>query len=78
MNSVREAVESFESIAEQYMHLNASKELLDWIAGCLTDLDESVKVTSYQDRLITYLTGPEIFNVLMISMSALGSISARE
>ena len=63
MNSVREAVESFENIAEQYMHLNASKELLDWIAGCLTDLDESVKVTSYQDRLITYLTGPEIFNV---------------
>ena len=68
MNSVREAVESFENIAEQYMHLNASKELLDWIAGCLTDLDESVKVTSYQDRLITYLTGPEIFNVLMIGL----------
>ena len=33
VNSVREAVESFESIAEQYMHLNASKELLDWIGG---------------------------------------------
>ncbi len=66
MNSVREAVESFEKIAEQYVYINASKELLDWIAGCLTNFDESVKVTSYQNRLITYLTGPEIFNVLMI------------
>ena len=68
MNSVREAVETFESIADKYMHLNASKELLDWIASCLTQLDESVRVTSYQDRLITYLTGPEIFNVLMIGL----------
>jgi len=68
VNSIREAVESFESIADKYMHLDASKELLEWIASCLTQLDESVKMTSYQDRLITYLTGPEIFNVLMIGL----------
>jgi hypothetical protein len=68
VNSIREAVESFESIADKYMHLNASKDLLEWIAACLTDTSESVKVTSYQDRLITYLTGPEIFNVLMIGL----------
>lgn len=68
MNSIREAVESFESIADKYMHLDASKELLEWIALCLTQLDESVRMTSYKDRLITYLTGPEIFNVLMIGL----------
>ena len=68
MKSIREAVESFESIADKYMHLDASKELLEWIASCLTQLDESVRMTSYQDRLITYLTGPEIFNVLMIGL----------
>jgi hypothetical protein len=68
MNFVREAVESFESIADKYMHLDASKELLEWIALCLTQVDQSVRVTSYEDRLITYLTGPEIFNVLMIGL----------
>jgi len=68
VKSIREAVESFESIADKYMHLDASKELLEWIASCLTQLDESVRMTSYQDRLITYLTGPEIFNVLMIGL----------
>ena len=66
MNFIRETVQSFENIADQYVYLNATQELLEWIASCLTDLNESVKVTSYQDRLITYLTGPEIFNVLMI------------
>ena len=68
MNFVREAVESFESIADKYMHLDASKELLEWIALCLTQVDQSVRVTSYEDRLITYLTGPEVFNVLMIGL----------
>ena len=65
MNFVREAVESFESIADKYMHLDASKELLEWIASCLTQVDQSVRVTSYEDRLITYLTGPEVFNCLL-------------
>ena len=50
------------------MHLDASKELLEWIASCLTQVDQSVQVTSYEDRLITYLTGPEVFNVLMIGL----------
>lgn len=68
MSYLGEIIGELEKISAKYKQNKDAAAFTSWIASCLTQVEETTKMCSYENRLITYLTGPEIFNVLVIGV----------
>lgn len=66
MYFLKDTIESLDTLAARYVRDLGRDELLHWIASCLTQYQESKRVAAFDNKLITYLSGPEVFNVMMI------------
>ena len=68
MSYLGEIMREIEKITSKYSQSKDAAAFTAWIASCLTQVEETAKMCSFENRLVTYLTGPEIFNVLVIGM----------
>ncbi len=66
MYFLKDTIKSLEDLAAKYARDLCKEELLHWIASCLTQYQEVKRVAAFDNKLITYLSGPEVFNVMMI------------
>jgi hypothetical protein len=68
MSYLGEIMRELEKITSKYSQSKDAAAFTAWIASCLTQVEETAMMCSFENRLVTYLTGPEIFNVLVIGI----------
>jgi hypothetical protein len=66
MSTVKEDLSIIQSITNKYLDNRHSDDLRKWIACCFAEATRPSRSFRYRDKLITYLSEPELFNVLVI------------